>query len=185
MALEIVKYPNPVLRRPSGCIGQIDARVRRLADGMVEALVLARGYGLAAPQVGVSLRLIIVDVDEELHILINPEIVEAGEERVLGAEGCLSIPGVEAEVKRALRVTVRALDLSGHEVRVEAEELLARVLQHEIDHLNGVLFIDYLGDAKRQLLLKEYQRKLEEDEEDEEDEEAKRPLRRERVPAAL
>jgi len=182
MALEIVTYPDPVLRRPAVAIEQLDDQVRRLADGMVEALVLARGYGLAAPQVGVSLQLIIVDVDDELRVLVNPEILEAGPERVLGPEGCLSIPGVEAEVERALQVSVRALDLySGQEVQIEAEELLARVLQHEIDHLNGVLFIDHLGEARRQLLLKEYRRKLKEQEE----ERSSDHLNRERVAVGL
>ena len=183
MALEIVKYPNRVLRRRAVPVREIDERIRQLADNMVEALVFARGYGLAAPQVATCVRLIIVDVDNDLHILVNPEIVEASEERFLGPEGCLSIPGVEADVERALRVTVRALDLSGHEVRIEGEELLARVLQHEIDHLNGVLFIDYLSHAKRQSLLKEYQRKLKE--EKEEKEEPIKPRPRERVPAVL
>ncbi len=182
MALEIVKYPDPVLRRPALAVEQLDDRIRRLADGMVEALVLARGYGLAAPQVGVSLRLIIVDIDDELRLLVNPELLEAGRERVLGTEGCLSIPGVEAEVERALRVSVRALDLySGKEVQIEAEELLARVLQHELDHLNGVLFIDHLGEARRQLLLKEYRRKLRE----EEKERSSNHLQRERVAVGL
>jgi peptide deformylase len=181
MALEIVKYPNRVLRRRAVPVKEIDERIRQLADDMVEALVFARGYGLAAPQVGASARLIIVDVDDELHILVNPEIVETSEEQFVGPEGCLSIPGVEAEVERALHVTVRALDLSGQEVQIEAEELLARVLQHEIDHLNGVLFIDYLSHAKRQSLLKEYQRKLKEEKE----EEPAKPRPRERVPAVL
>ena len=182
MALEIVKYPDPVLRRPALAVEQLHDQIRRLADGMVEALVLARGYGLAAPQVGVSLRLIIVDIDDELRLLVNPELLEASRERVLGTEGCLSIPGVEAEVERALRVSVRALDLyTGKEVQIEAEELLARVLQHELDHLNGVLFIDHLGEARRQLLLKEYRRKLRE----EEKERSSNHLRREQVAVGL
>jgi len=156
--LEIRVYPDPVLRKRAEPIPKITDEIRALADQMVETLVKRVGYGLAAPQVGVLKRLIVVDVEDELYMVANPEIVEAGEERVLGVEGCLSIPGVEAEVERAYRVRVRGLTMDGEEVEIEAEGLLARVFQHEIDHLDGVLFIDHLGRAKRLQLLKEYER---------------------------
>lgn len=158
MALTIRLYPDPALRRRAEPITQITDEIRTLADRMVETLVKRVGYGLAAPQVGVAKRLIIVDVEDELYVLANPEIIEAGDERVLGVEGCLSLPGVEAEVERARRVRVRGLTMEGEEIIIDAEDLLARVFQHEVDHLDGVLFIDYLGRAKRVQLLKEYER---------------------------
>lgn len=159
MALKIRKYPDPSLRRRAKEIWKIDDATRELAHQMVETLIAKRGLGLAAPQVGVLKRLIIVDVEEDFHVLINPHISEMSGERVLGIEGCLSIPGVEAEVERALSVKVRALNLDGEPVELERSDLVARVLQHEIDHLDGVLFIDYLSDARRLMLLKEYERK--------------------------
>ena len=159
MALTIRLYPDPALRRQAEPIEQITDEIRALADQMVETLVKRVGYGLAAPQVGVSKRLIVVDVEDDLYVLANPEIIEASDERVVGAEGCLSFPGVEAEVERARRVRLRGLTMDGEEITIEAEELLARVFQHEIDHLSGVLFIDYLGRAKRVQLFKEYERK--------------------------
>jgi peptide deformylase len=159
MALTIRLYPDPALRRRAEPISQITDEIRTLADRMVETLVKRVGYGLAAPQVGVAKRLIIVDVEDELYVLANPEIIEAGDEQVLGVEGCLSLPGVEAEVERARRVRVRGLTMEGEEITIDAEDLLARVFQHEVDHLEGVLFIDYLGRAKRVQLLKEYERR--------------------------
>jgi len=158
MALEIRLYPDPVLRRRAEPIPEITDEIRALADQMVETLVKRVGYGLAAPQVGVLKRLIVVDVEDDFYVLANPEIVSVGEERVLGVEGCLSIPGVEAEVERARTVRVRGLTMGGEEVEIEAGDLLARVFQHEVDHLNGILFIDHLGRAKRLQLLKEYER---------------------------
>lgn len=162
MAREIRLYPDPVLRRRAEPVAAIDDEIRALADAMVETLIHRVGYGLAAPQIGVLKRLIVVDVEDELHILADPEIVEAGDERTRGPEGCLSIPDVEAEVERARRVVVEGLNMDGEQVRVAAEELLARVFQHEIDHLEGVLFIDHLSPAKRRQLLKEYEKRLKE-----------------------
>lgn len=156
MSLEIRLYPDPVLRSRAEPIEVMDDEIRALADEMVETLIKRVGYGLAAPQVGVSQRLIIVDVADELYVVANPEIVEMSEERVLGIEGCLSIPGIEAEVERAKWVRVSGLSLAEKRISIDAEDLLARVFQHEIDHLNGILFIDHVGRAKRQLLLKEY-----------------------------
>lgn len=162
MALKIRKYPDPILRRRAREIEKIDDETRECAHQMVETLIARRGYGLAAPQVGVLKRLIIVDVEDDFHILINPSILEESEERLLGIEGCLSIPGVEAEVERTLSVKVSAINIDGEPVELERSELVARVLQHEIDHLDGVLFIDYLSDTKRLMLLKEYGRKKKE-----------------------
>lgn len=159
MALKIRKYPDAILRRKAQEIEKIDDETRKLAHRMVETLVAKRGGGLAAPQVGVLKRLIVVDVGEDFHILINPRILEASEERVLFIEGCLSIPGVEAEVERSKWVKVSATNLDGQPVELERSELAARALQHEIDHLDGLLFIDHLSDAKRLMLLKEYSKK--------------------------
>lgn len=158
MALKIRKYPNPILRRRAHEIEKINDEVRKLADEMTETMVLAKGYGLAAPQVGVLKRLITIDVEKDFYVLVNPEIIKTSEESAIWVEGCLSIPSVEAEFARPARVTIRALDLDGEEIILEKGELVARVLQHEIDHLNGLLFIDHLSQAKRLMLLKEHER---------------------------
>jgi peptide deformylase len=161
--MEIRLYPDPMLRRRAKPVEEIDSQIKALADSMVETLIKRVGYGLAAPQVGVLKRLIVVDVEDELYMLANPKIVEASEERELGVEGCLSLPGIEAEVERAKSVRIEGLNLEGERVTISAEGLLARVFQHEIDHLDGILFIDYLGRARRQRLLREYEKKLKEE----------------------
>jgi len=158
MSRPILEYPEPRLRGRAEEIKEIDGRIKRVSEEMIETLARAGGIGLAAPQIGESLRLIIIDVGEDFHILINPEVVEVDKHFVPFTEGCLSIPGVEAEVKRPQRVLVRGYTLEEKEVELEREELVARVLLHEIDHLDGVLFIDRLGEAKRTVLLKEYER---------------------------
>jgi peptide deformylase len=158
MTLRIRKYPDPILRRRAQEISVIDDEIRRLADAMIETMVLAKGYGLAAPQVGVLKRIITLDVEDDFYALINPEIIQKSDETEVWVEGCLSIPGIEAEFPRPAKVTVRALNLDGNEILLERDGLAARVLQHEIDHLNGVLFIDYLSQTKRLMLLKEYER---------------------------
>jgi peptide deformylase len=152
--LRIVTVPNDLLRRPSQRIGRIDAQIRRLAADMHLTMRAAHGVGLAAPQVGILKRLVVVsippDYEEELPAgieltLVNPELVRfAGQQ--LGDEGCLSIPGWIGEVRRHDRITVRALSLDGQELRIKAEHYLARVLQHEIDHLDGILFTDRMDD---------------------------------------
>lgn len=158
MALKIRVYPDAVLRRRAQPVAQITDELRKFADALVETMVLAKGYGLAAPQVGVLQRIIAMDVEQDFYVLINPEILWASDERIIGIEGCLSIPGVEAEVERPCQIRVRALNLDGQEIVLERDDLVARVLQHEIDHLNGILFIDHLSQAKRLTLLKEYER---------------------------
>jgi peptide deformylase len=138
---EIAKYGEPILRSRAKPVAKVTKETRRLIEEMIETMRQAAGLGLAAPQVRVSQRLFVYDVGEGAHALINPKIVEAeGEE--LGIEGCLSIPKLQGEVPRARRVVVTGLDGEGKSVRLEAEELLARVFQHEIDHLDGILFID-------------------------------------------
>ena len=141
--LEILTKENPRLRVKANRVPRVDDTVRRLMDDMVETMLDAPGVGLAATQVGVSLRVIVMKVDNQLFTLANPEIVRASGEQV-GYEGCLSVPGYIGEVARAEKVTMRALNRNGKEVRIKGEGLLARAMQHEIDHLDGVLFIDKL-----------------------------------------
>ncbi|MBI2934969.1 MAG: peptide deformylase [Chloroflexi bacterium] len=142
--IPIRKLPDPVLRRKAKKVSIIDPSVLKLIGDMMETMQSARGAGLAAPQVGVSLRIIVVgEPDSEPVCLINPEIVKAGEEELM-EEGCLSIPGYHGEVSRSICVTVKGLDPGRKPSRIKAEGLLAQALQHEIDHLNGILFIDHL-----------------------------------------
>ena len=136
--------PEPVLRQKSKRVRTIDGSIQRLIGDMIETMHSASGVGLAAPQVGVPLRVIVIGLPEEEDIvLINPQIVRRTGERLV-TEGCLSIPGYFGEIKRAQRVTVKGRDLSGKEIRIKAEDLLAQALEHEIDHINGVLYIDHL-----------------------------------------
>ena len=142
--LPIRTLPEPILRQKSKRVKSIDGSIRKLADDMIETMHAAPGVGLAAPQVGVPLRVIVIGMPEEEEIvLINPQIVRRSGERLI-TEGCLSVPGYFGEVQRAQRVTVKGKDLSGKEIRIKAEELLAQALEHEIDHLNGLLYIDHL-----------------------------------------
>jgi len=156
--MDIRTYGDPTLRQQAEPVPEIDAEIRALCERMVEAMMRANGVGLAAPQIGISKRIIILDVDGAFHILINPELVETSEETEPVIEGCLSVPGVDAPVERSIRAVIKGINLQGQEVRIEGEGLLARAMQHEIDHLNGKLFLDHLGTARRQSLLKEYQR---------------------------
>ena len=149
--LRIRTNPDPVLRRKAKKIAVIDGSIRKLIDDMIETMQEACGVGLAANQVGVPLRIVIIQVPEqEVLVLVNPVVVETKGERVV-IEGCLSVPGYQAEVTRAESVRVQARDRNGKLFRKRGTDLLAQALQHEIDHLNGVLYIDYLTD-KNQLL---------------------------------
>ncbi|NLU36868.1 MAG: peptide deformylase [Clostridiales bacterium] len=143
MALRQIKdyMKDDVLRKKAKYVEKIDARVQTLVDDMIETMYHADGVGLAAPQVGVLKRIIVIDVGEGVHVLINPEIIEEKGEQT-DYEGCLSVPGVRAQVKRPEEVLVRALDRDGNEVEIRGNGLMARALCHEIDHLNGVLFLD-------------------------------------------
>lgn len=154
----ILRYPDKRLRGRAVEIKEIDGRVKELSDEMREALAFIGGLGLAAPQLGESARLILIDVDTDSQVLINPKLVEIddGNEAPF-TEGCLSLPGVEADIWRPARVLVRGWTLDEKEIELEREGLVARVLLHELDHLDGILFIDHLGLAKRRMLLKEYE----------------------------
>ncbi|HHR85723.1 MAG TPA: peptide deformylase [Candidatus Acetothermia bacterium] len=159
MATEIKTYGDSVLRRVADPLGNIDAQTKKIAEQMVEAMIRANGVGLAAPQIGISKRIIVLDLDGQFHILVNPEIIETSSESEEAIEGCLSVPGVDAEVTRKVRAHVRGITLDEKELDIEGEGLMARAMQHEIDHLNGILFIDHLGPAKKRSIISEYHRK--------------------------
>jgi peptide deformylase len=153
---EVVKYGNPVLHSPSEPVKTIDSSTARLVEDMVATMYAAPGIGLAAPQIGVPLRVIVIDLSVgedkgQLITLVNPELVEKeGEQR--HEEGCLSVPGYAGSPARPARVTVRGLDLDGKERIYDAAELLARAFCHEIDHIDGLLFVDRLSPLKRDLM---------------------------------
>lgn len=152
----IVKYPDPVLTTPAAAVTEFGAALRVLADDMFESMYAANGVGLAAPQIGRSLRLTVIDCSAgedpaQKLILVNPQILHRAGKQT-GEEGCLSLPGFRADVTRALEVSVRAQDLDGNWFESAGSELLARAMQHEIDHLNGILFITHLSTLKRDLI---------------------------------
>ena len=147
--LPIRTFGDPVLRQPAREVGKVTDLHRRLAKDMIETMREAPGVGLAGPQVGVVERIFVWEVGEEGGVLIDPKIVERSEETFTDEEGCLSIPGLTFPVERSYRVTVEALDEMGRAVRVSGEDLIARVFQHEIDHLDGILFIDRLSEEHR------------------------------------
>ncbi|WP_338663128.1 peptide deformylase [Pararoseomonas sp. SCSIO 73927] len=160
--LPILLHPAPILRARARAVAEGDGdRVRDLAARMLATMYKAPGIGLAAPQVGEGLRLVVLDVAREGEppapmVLVNPEVVAASEERALREEGCLSIPGQYAEVERPARVKARWRELDGTRREVEADGLLATCLQHEIDHLDGVMFTDHLSPLKRNMLIKKF-----------------------------
>lgn len=151
--LEIRVLGDPILREETKPVAEITDELRALAKNMFDTMDLARGIGLAAPQVGRTERMAVIGVEDQRFVIINPEIVETDGKTAKAEEGCLSIPDVYGDVERPARVRVRALDLEGKTFEVEAGELLARCLQHEIDHLHGKLFIDYLSVLKRRTAL--------------------------------
>lgn len=158
----ICTYPETVLRHKAQPVMAIDADVQCLIDEMIETMYAAPGIGLAAPQVGVSLQLFVVDItggreSQALHIFINPEIVTASG-RLREDEGCLSVPGVYGPTPRAECVLVRGMDRAGNVVEVQGEGLLARAFQHEMDHLQGMLFFDRMGLVGRDLMKRKYKR---------------------------
>ena len=162
MLRPIVKYGDRILNDKAGAVDDITPEIDCVIDEMIAAMHAAPGIGLAAPQIGVPLRICVVDLSvgrrpEDLRVMINPAFVErAGTQ--LEEEGCLSVPGFTATVLRPRRATIRALDRSGREYFVEGKELLARALQHEVDHLDGRLFVDRLRDIKRRHIVRQIQR---------------------------
>jgi len=166
MILQVKTFPDKVLRIKAEPVTNIDDSLNKLLDDMVDTMHESKGVGLAAPQVGVSKRVIVVDTSvgedsEMIYKLINPEIISEAREQ-LGEEGCLSVPGEYENVRRADQVTLKAMNLDGDTYTIEAEGFLARVFQHEIDHLNGILFIDKLPSYKKDTLKKSIKRRIQE-----------------------
>jgi len=164
----IITLPDPLLRKKSAAVERIDAELKALADDMLETMYAAPGVGLAAVQVGVPRRLIVLDATskEEEHrplVLINPEIVELGAEMRVYEEGCLSIPDVRLEIERPATVKVRYLDREGRPQELAADGLLATAIQHEIDHLNGKLIIDFLSRLKRDIIVRRFKKQAKAD----------------------
>lgn len=158
MIRQIVKYPDPILQRPTEKVTEFDDDLRTLADDMFESMYKAVGIGLAAPQIGVGKRITVIDLSnkknpEEKIVLVNPEIMHK-EGKQVEEEGCLSLPEIREKVSRAAKVKVRAQDLEGNWFETEGEELLARCFQHEIDHLDGILFPWRVSALKRDLILR-------------------------------
>jgi peptide deformylase len=152
---------DPVLREPAAPVEELDDELRTLISDMFDTMYAQEGVGLAAPQVGLGHRIIVVDPRDpevEPFALVNPAIVEVSEETEKGEEGCLSLPGLKDIVERPARCVVDGLDREGRPVHIAAEGLLARILQHEVDHLDGVLFIDRVSPLKRKMLLKRWQK---------------------------
>jgi len=157
----LIILPDPLLRQVSKPIERVDSDLQRLADDMLETMYDAPGIGLAAIQIGVARRMLVIDVAREGEekqplVFINPEIVSSSDERSVYEEGCLSIPDYYAEVERPATVGVKYLDRDGKEQTMKADSLLATCLQHEIDHLNGVLFIDHISRLKREMVIKKF-----------------------------
>ena len=158
--LTILEYPDPRLRTKATPVAVVDADVRQLIDDMLETMYGARGIGLAATQVNVHRRVLVADVSEEKNqplVFVNPEILERAEP-VVHEEGCLSVPGIYEEVSRPERVRVRALDRDGKPFERELDGLLATCVQHEMDHLDGKLFVDYLSELKRSRIRKKLEK---------------------------
>lgn len=158
----ILTADEPILRERTKKVSTFDASLGRLLDDMLETMRDAPGVGLAANQIGVPLQVAVIEIDGRITELVNPQIVKASGEQ-LDWEGCLSIPGYVAEVSRAAKVTVKARDRHGKEFRVKGEELFARALQHEIDHLNGKLYIDYLESLEELVRVSEAPDEVEEE----------------------
>ena len=167
--LKLYTYPAPVLKKKAEKVKKVDDETRQFLDDMLETMYADAGVGLAAPQVGVSKRIVVIDVeqedDEEGHFskgnplfLINPEIIWHSDEMVCGEEGCLSVPKQRAEAERQARVRVHYTDYNGKEQEILGEGLLAVCLQHELDHLDGILYIDRISRLKRQMIIKKLQK---------------------------
>jgi len=159
----LILLPDPLLRLVSKPVERVDDRLRKFTGDMLDTMYDAPGIGLAAIQVGEPIRLLVIDLAKEgeepaPHVFINPEILERSDERSVYEEGCLSIPDYYAEVERPASVRVKYLDRDGKEREIAAEGLLATCLQHEIDHLNGVLFIDHISKLKRDMVVKKFKK---------------------------
>jgi peptide deformylase len=144
--MPVIKMDNPVLHRKAKKVRKIDGSIQKLIDDMIDTMHDIEGVGLAAPQVGVPLQVVVIQMPEEEDVitLINPEIVKTSEESEEMTEGCLSLPGYKGDVKRFTSITVKARDREGKLIRIKGEGLMAQALQHEVDHINGIVFVDHL-----------------------------------------
>ena len=159
--LKVLQYPDPILSKKSNPVDDLTEKERGFIQNMIDTMYQEDGVGLAAPQVGVSKRIIIISPNAcpgEETVYINPEIIESSKEEEIGLEGCLSLPNISCEVRRPKKIKFRALDMRGFERVDQAQDFRARVIQHEIDHLNGVLIIDRVNFNQRQALLGSYRR---------------------------
>ncbi len=161
--LKLYEYPHPILKKKAEPVEKVDDELRKLLDDMLETMYVSNGCGLAAPQVGVSKRIVVIDIAREGEepnplYLVNPEIIWRSDETEISEEGCLSVPGQRAEVERPASVKIRYLDYNGNQKEMLAEDFLAVAAQHELDHLDGVLYIDRISRLKRQMLLKKLEK---------------------------
>lgn len=165
--LKLYEYPHPILKQKAVPVSSFDDSLRRLLDDMLETMYACKGCGLAAPQVGISQRIVVIDIaheDEEPApiYMVNPEIIWRSDEREVCEEGCLSVPGQRAEVERPAAVKVRYTDYYGKLQELSAQDFLAVAVQHELDHLDGILYIDHISRLKRQMLLKKLEKQRKE-----------------------
>lgn len=160
MALEIRKFGDPVLKSRAAPVDSFDESLARLAEDMLLTMRENEGVGLAANQVGRLKRILVAGLEDEEYVVVNPEIVSSDKETAADTEGCLSIPGIHVEVERPVGITLRGQDVSGEPLRIEATGLLARVFQHEVDHLNGVLILDRTDRESRKAAMREMRERL-------------------------
>ncbi|MFH0819696.1 MAG: peptide deformylase [bacterium] len=160
MILNILKYPSKILLKPNQKVEVIDEKIKKLISDMAETMYAAEGRGLAAPQVGVNLQIIVVDSGDKSQAFVNPEIIKISKKSEIMEEGCLSLPGIEVKVKRSWQIEVKTLNIEGKEIKFKAEDLLARIIQHEIDHLNGKLILDRANFLIRRKIIKKLTNKI-------------------------
>ena len=161
--LKLYEYPHPILKQKTSKVDVVDDEIRKLLDDMLETMYASNGCGLAAPQIGISKRIAVIDIAHEGEepsplYMVNPEIIWKSEEKELYEEGCLSVPGQRAEVERPASVKIKYLDYHGKEKELLADGFLAVASQHELDHLDGILYIDKISRLKRQMLLKKLEK---------------------------
>jgi peptide deformylase len=158
--LEIKKYPNPILQKKCQEVQRITEEIKKLGRDMIETMIVNQGIGLAAPQIGILKRIIVVSFIQKSQVFINPKIKKKSRETIIDEEGCLSFPGLFLRIKRAKRVEIEALNENGEKISLKVKDLPARIFQHEIDHLDGILFINRLSfwqKLKLKRKLKEYE----------------------------
>jgi len=159
--LPVLRFPDEKLRTKAQPVTDVNDEIRKVISNMFETMYAENGVGLAATQVDIHQRIVVIDVSENKehpYVLINPEIIRKSDDTLINEEGCLSVPGCYAKVDRSVDVTVKALDENGKEFTLDGEELLAICIQHELDHLNGILFVDYLSPLKRQRIKKKLEK---------------------------